>query len=149
MNRHTKLAIFLAPLLVVGGYIASDYYAEYQASKDKYYQLSVKEHCDILSGRCILQSGELLLSFSDESGVTKLNTTFPIDSVSLMLVNDDSSQRLYEMEMAESPYYWQVATDLRTSISQPGQYRKLRVVAKIKGGHYLAEFISTTIAPHS
>jgi hypothetical protein len=49
------------------------------------------------------------------------------------------------MAMADNPYYWQVATDLRDSIAEPGQSRTIRVVAKIKGGSYLSEFVSATI----
>jgi hypothetical protein len=145
MNRHQKLALFLAPFLLLGGYIASDYYLEYQAGSDKYYQLQVQNHCDVISGNCILESGELLLSLSDEQGLTKLNATFPLDSVVLILVSDDSSQQTYAMEMVENPYYWQVATPLHRMISTPGKAQTIRLVAKIKGGNYLSEFVSATI----
>ena len=35
MNRHTKLALFVVPFLLLGGYIVSDYYIEHQAEQEK------------------------------------------------------------------------------------------------------------------
>ncbi|WDE04853.1 hypothetical protein SG34_026670 [Thalassomonas viridans] len=146
MNRHTKLAILIAPVLFIAGFIASDYYMEHQAAQDKVFYLTQQNNCDVLADKCVLESGEFLVSVSDHKGVTRINATFPLDTVVLMLVNDDNSQQIYQLAMADTPYYWQAKTDLRESIPQAGDSRKLRLVAKIKGGSYISEFVSTTLS---
>jgi len=146
MNRHTKLALLIAPVLFIAGFIASDYYVEHQAAQDKVFYLKQQSNCDILADKCVLESGEFLISVSDRQGITQINATFPLDTVVLMLVNDDSSQQIYQLAMADTPYYWQAKTNLRESIPRPGDSRKLRLVATIKGGSYISEFVSTTIA---
>ena len=35
MNKHTRIAFMIAPILAVIGYIAADYYKENQANDDK------------------------------------------------------------------------------------------------------------------
>ena len=39
MNRHTKLALMVAPFLAILGYIGADFYEEDQASQEKIIQL--------------------------------------------------------------------------------------------------------------
>ena len=47
--------------------------------------------------------------------------------------------------MIDNPYYWQSPTPLRESISAQGEKYKLRVIANIKGGQYIAEFYTQTV----
>mgnify|MGYP000011432261 CR=1 FL=1 len=146
MNRHTKLALFLAPLLLVGGYIASDQYLEYQANQPKIFQLSTQGECDIFAGNCILQSGEMLLSITDEAGVTKVNTSFPVDSVAISLVYNGGKEMIYELKKAGNSQYWERETDIRDAITEVSTAEKLRIVAKIKGNIYLSEFSSPVVS---
>ena len=53
MNKHTKTAFMVAPILVVIGYIAADYYAQGQAEKPKVIQLVPVENCDVINQECI------------------------------------------------------------------------------------------------
>lgn len=146
MSKHTKLAILIAPVLLIAGFIASDYYVEQQAAKDKVYYLTQQNNCDVLADKCVLESGKFLISVSDDQGTTRINSTFPLDTVVLMLVSNDNSQQVYQLAMAANPYYWQAKTALRESIKQVGNSRKMRLVATIKGGRYISEFVSTTIS---
>ena len=139
MNRHTRLAIVLAPFLLVGGYVASDQYMEYKANEPKVFQLVTQDECNIQSGKCILESGELLVSISDEDGITKVNTSFPVDSVMLSLVHGGSKETIYGLDMAQNPQYWEKQTDIRLRAAGDDPSEKLRVVVKMKGSIYLSE----------
>ena len=142
MNRHTKVAIFVAPFLLLGGYIASDYYLEYKAQQKRVFQLVPEGHCDVINQKCVLKSGEFKVNVYDEAGDTHVNSTFPIDKAVLFIV--DKEVRGYEMQMKESPYYWHHQTPLREKISNKGQKQKLRVIVNIKGGQYISEFYTQT-----
>jgi hypothetical protein len=51
----------------------------------------------------------------------------------------------YPLGMKDSPYYWKNHTELRKLTSNKGDSYKLRLIAKIKGGNYIAEFYTQTV----
>lgn len=140
MNKHTKTALFVAPFLLVGGYILSDMYLESQADKNKVIQLTQNGVCDLFRKSCILESGELKLNVYQEQNQTVVNSTFQLDSVTLFVVGNDEAKTVttYELTMDDNPFYWRTTTKLEQKITDQGQ--TLRVIAKIKGGHYISEF---------
>ncbi|MFT4924262.1 MAG: hypothetical protein ACI8WB_000340 [Phenylobacterium sp.] len=144
MNKHTKLAFLLAPLLLVGGYIASDLYLEHEADQQKIFNMAVQGECDIKAGLCVLQSGKFQLGFSDMDGITRINSTFPLDTATLFMVNGQGQATPHPLGMIQSPYYWQSKTKLGAAIAKPGASYKLRVIANIKGGSYIGEFVTTS-----
>ena len=147
MNKHTKIAILVAPVLAVLGWIASDLFLSQRAMETRLYALSPEAgFCDILAKQCILRSGELKLSVYDDSGTTTVNSTFPLDRVTLFLVDDESQVSVYPMGMKDSPYYWFQRTPLRQLNASAGSKQKVRLIATVKGGQYMAEFVSTTFA---
>ncbi len=142
MNRHTKVAIFIAPFLLIGGYIGSDYYLEYKAYQEKVFELVPEGHCDVMNQKCVLKSGEFKVNIYDEDGDTYVNSTFPIDKAVLFIV--DKQPVGFDLSMKGSPYYWSENTPLREMIGQKGQKQKLRVIVNIKGGQYISEFYTQT-----
>ncbi|SEL51137.1 hypothetical protein SAMN05216262_11295 [Colwellia chukchiensis] len=144
MNRHTKLALMVAPFLILGGYIASDFYVEQQAQQTRVFKLQPFGHCDVLNQKCILKSGEFEVNIYDKAGITTVNATFPLDSATFFLVNSSNQASVYPLGMQDSAYYWQSPTPLRERISTAGEKHKLRLIANIKGGQYIAEFNTQT-----
>lgn len=144
MNKHTKMAFLLAPVLLIGGYVASDFYVEHEASQPKIINMTVQEHCDIKASSCILQSGEFLIGVSDKDGITKINATFPLDTATLFFVDNQDQSTAHALGMNHSAYYWQAETPLGKTIAQPGSSQKMRLIAKIKGGAYISEFVTIT-----
>ena len=144
MNRHLKVAFMVAPFLAVLGYIGADYYNESEADKIKIIQLVPEGHCDIINQSCILKSGEFKVNVSDTEGVTEVNSTFPLDSATLFLVDKEDKMTPYPLGMQKSPYYWRSDTGLRGLVSNKGDSYKLRLIAKIKGGQYISEFYTQT-----
>ncbi len=144
MNKHTKVAFMVAPFLAVFGYIGADFYNEHQASKSKIVQLIPEGHCDIINQNCVLKSGDFKINISDKAGVTEVNSTFPLDSATLFLVDALDEMTAYPLGMQKSPYYWRSNTELRGLVSNKGESYKLRLIAKIKGGQYISEFYTQT-----
>ncbi len=145
MNKHTKLAFMVAPILAVIGFIAADYYEENEASQVKIVQLAPEGHCDIANKNCVLISGDFKINVSDEAGVTEVNSTFPLDSATLFLVDKSDKMTAYPLGMKKSPYYWRSNTPLGDLLANPGDSYKLRLIAKIKGGQYIGEFYTQTV----
>ncbi|MGL1957646.1 MAG: hypothetical protein OCD00_10060 [Colwellia sp.] len=145
MNRHLKVAFMVAPFLAVLGYIGADYYNENKAAKTKIIQLVPEGDCDIINQSCVLKSGDFKVNISDKNGVTEVNSTFPLDSSTLFLVDKGNVPTSYPLGMQKSAYYWQSKTPLKALISDKGASHKLRIIAKIKGGQYIAEFDTKTV----
>ena len=144
MNRHTKMSIFIVPFLLIGGFIASDFYVEHKADENKVFQLLPFGQCDVLNQKCVLKSGEFEINILDNNGITTINSTFPLDKVTLFLV-DNNQTKGYPLGMKENPYYWHSETPLRRSMSKDNGKYTLRLIAEIKGGKYISEFYTETI----
>ncbi len=144
MNRHLKIAFMVAPFLGILGYIGADFYNENEANKTKIIQLVPEGHCDIINHSCVLKSGEFKVNVSDKEGLTEVNSTFPLDSATIFLVNAKNEMTPYPLGMQKSPYYWRSNTDLRSFVGNKGESYKLRLIAKIKGGQYISEFYTQT-----
>lgn len=135
----------VAPFLAIFGYIGADYYEENQAQETKLIQLVPEGHCDVINQNCVLSSGEFKVNVSDEAGITEINSTFPLDSATLFLVDKNDKMTPYPLGMQKSPYYWQSPTNLRSLAANRGDSYKLRLIAKIKGGQYISEFYTQTV----
>ena len=144
MNRHTKIAIFVAPILILLGYVLSDMYMEHEASKTKIVELIPFGHCDVKNQKCILKSGEFEINVMDDKGITTVNSTYPLDTATLFTVDKNNQVTPYQLGMKDSPYYWKRETPLGTLIAEKGASSKLRVIIEIKGGKYFAEFYTQT-----
>ncbi|MDN4502234.1 hypothetical protein QX776_07455 [Alteromonadaceae bacterium BrNp21-10] len=143
MGKQTKLALYIAPFLILGGYILSDLYLENQV-KNQVIALKVVDHCDVLNNGCVLQAGELKINITDNAGQTNINATLPLDRVTLMLVAADDKVTPVVMAMQDNPYYWQRATELRQLIPNAGDNHRLRIIAQYKGASYISEFVTST-----
>lgn len=142
MNKDKKLAIILAPVLLVGGYIASDQYIEYKDNEPKMFQLTPSGECAIFTGDCILESGDMKINITDESGTTKINTSFPVDTVVISILLKDKKEIVYGLDKARDPQYWEKQTNIRAA-TKNNSIEKYRVFIKRKGSTYLSEFTLT------
>ena len=140
MNRDKKIAFFLTPFLLVGGYVISDIYMENKANETKLFSLSIADECSIFDGDCILESGDMQINITDLNGITKANTSYPVDSVAISLVYDNGKEVIYGLDQAGSPQYWERETDIRNAMTKAKTASKLRIVTKYKGSTYLSEF---------
>jgi len=144
MNKHTKIALFVAPVLIVLGYILSDIYLEDKAYDDKVVLLSPIGNCDIMNKSCVLEADDLQVSIYDENGTTFINSTFQLTKATLFLVDDSDIVTAVELEMHNNAFYWKKQTQLSQLVSSIGDKYKLRLIAEIKGGKYISEFYTQT-----
>ena len=144
MNKHTRTAFLVAPILTVIGYIAADYYEEDQAEKEKVIQLVPFGDCDVINRQCILKAGDFEVNVFDKNNLTTVNSTFPLDSATLFLVDENNHPTAYPLGIIQSSYYWHTETNLRELTGHSGQRYKLRLIVNIKGGQYISEFHTKT-----
>jgi hypothetical protein len=144
MNKHTRTAFVVAPILAVIGYIAADFYKEDQAEIEKVIQLVPFGDCDVLNQQCILKAGDFEVNVFDKNKLTSVNSTFPLDNATIFLVDKNNNPTAYPLGMIQSPYYWHTETNLRELIGHSGHDYKLRLVVNIKGGSYISEFHTKT-----
>ena len=102
MNRHLKISFFLAPFLILGGYVLSDLYVEDQASQLKLFQLKPKGACDVIHKTCQLHSGKFELNVMHENGISTINSTFPLDTATLFLVDEQDQATAYQLGMKDT-----------------------------------------------
>ncbi|MGB3725379.1 MAG: hypothetical protein WA981_06400 [Glaciecola sp.] len=144
LNRHTKIAIFVAPVLMVLGFAASDLWVENKAMKPKFFMMQPENNqCDILAKQCVLVVEDFKISVYLEDGLTTLNSTFPLDTATLFFVDENDNATTYRMGMKDSPYYWYQVTNIEDT-ARAGE-QKVRLIATIKGGQYIAEFVSKSL----
>jgi hypothetical protein len=144
MNKHTKIALFVAPVLIILGYILSDIYLENNAYNDKVVQLLPVGNCDVLNKSCVLEADDLQVSIYDENGTTFINSTFQLTKATLFLVDINGQSTEVKLQMHDNPFYWKQDTQLRQLTSNSGDKYKLRLIAEIKGGKYISEFYTKT-----
>ncbi len=143
MNKDIRLAIILAPFLLIGGYVISDQYLESKSAAPGIFTFAVQGECAPFSSDCILQSGDMQINITDEQGLTKANTSYPVDTVTISLVNKNGKEIIYGLERAGNEQYWERKTDIRSAFTSTKTAEKLRIVVQRKDSTYLAEFIPT------
>ncbi len=141
MHKHTKMAIVIAPFLIVGGYIAADYYAQEQDKSKNLFQLSLEGQCDLTKNPCILSNAQLTLTLSDQYGVTRIESNHPVEEMILSFVNDYNKEIRYKMKSDESQQYWQAKTEASSLLSQSSEL-KMRLISIVNNGYYFSEFYS-------
>jgi hypothetical protein len=145
MTKDLKLALIVAPFLAILGFVAIELWLSSTAKQTKLVVLAMKGACDITGQGCLLQSGDLQLNITDNAGMTQLNSTYPLDKVTLFLVDDNQLMTPYPLIMDKNRYYWQTATPLRTLLTDNTTYYSLRLIVELGGSQYISEFKSSPI----
>lgn len=145
MNKDTRMAIILAPFLLIGGYVISDQYLESKSSEPGIFTFTIQGQCAPFTADCILQSGDMKINITDEQGTTKTNTSYPVDTVAISLVYKDGKEIIYGLEKAGNEQYWERKTDIRSAFTTAKNAEKMRVVIQRKESTYLSEF--TPVVP--
>ena len=135
------MAIVIAPFLIVGGYIAADYYAQEQDKSKNLFQLSLEGQCDLTKNPCILSNAQLTLTLSDQYGVTRIESNHPVEEMILSFVNDYNKEIRYKMKADASQQYWQAKTEASSLLSQSSEL-KIRLISIVNNGYYFSEFYS-------
>lgn len=139
MNRHTKIAIIIAPFLIVGGYIAADYYAEEQNKNKNLFKLRVQGQCNLSIKPCRLSYEQLLLTLSNHDGITQISSNHPLDKLTFSLVESNHNEITYQMSYQKDKKHWQADTEISEWLKHSSKL-KLRLIATLNKGFYFSEF---------
>jgi len=135
MNQHQKLAIIMAPFLIVVGYIAADYYVQAtsapSAIESQALPLSLSKSCDLYKDICQLTQDDLGLGLSIQatSAQLLLSTNMALESV-VLAFNSQQPQLLQQQDA----HHWQMKLTENTAVIE-----KIRLVISIDQRHYFAE----------
>lgn len=145
MNKHKKLAFFVAPFLAILGWVAADLYVDNNAQEKRLFVLEQDLYCDVIGQKCILRSGDFKVNVYQEGQDTVVNSTFPLDTATLFMVDDNGQAAPFRLGMTKSPYYWRAQTNIEQQLAAHHSTQKMRLILTIKGGQYVAEFESKTL----
>ena len=143
MNKHTKVALVVAPFLLIGGYGLMDLYLK-ETEEPRFMELQVDgADCNITANRCFLRSGNFELSIYNEDSDTVVNTNLAMYRVSLFTVDGEGSASEFQMAMTVSdPFYWRSQMGLRDIIAANPNGIKMRIITQVENTSYAAEFIA-------
>lgn len=135
MNKHQKLAILIAPFLIIGGYVAADYYmlAKQEAVlQQQIHRFELSAPCNLHTQYCHLKTGalELQLSLNQSKQQLRLRSNHALDGATISL-NRNKAKPLYK---EHDPLHWQMTTDANGTT-----LNKLRLATSVNKVFYFAE----------
>ena len=145
MTRDKKIALFIAPFLIIGGYIAADYYAIYklteQQQQKKLFQLSLQGKCDVSKNNCLFSNDKLQLALSDTEGLTSIKSSQALDSVSFSYLDAAKNEHSYQFNQGIDKQHWGKLTPL-SKLSRENLSVTLRLIVTINTTYYFSEFVT-------
>lgn len=112
MNTHLKIAIGIAPFLLIGGWIAADYWDNAKQQPPQEIALTLKAPCHLSRNRCVLESAQLSLQLQSENSAegtrVRLLANQPLKGVLLEVVHPARGSSPLSMAAVGSPQRWRV-----------------------------------------
>ena len=140
MNRHTKLALVIAPFLAIGGYGATDYYMRNKTHDEQLLKLNLDGNCNLTSQPCILTADQISIELHHSGKDTLLTTTFPLDLVTVSFTDADGTESIHHMIPDEFRLQWHASTDFAELQRNSGGPVTVRLGAIYNNLKYLHEF---------
>ncbi len=141
LNPQLKIAIFIAPFLLIGGYIAMDYFAKEDPPDNARYQLHpVNERCDFSNNNCRFSNDDLQLSVTLEERLDNGSNTIRVTSeqalkgVAIALTDIDDESAPASMLSTDDRQHWHISIQMPPTI-----FPYLRLVVSTDKGLYYAE----------
>lgn len=141
MNIHQKLAIGLAPFLLLGGWIAADYWDNAKKQKEQVHVLSLDQPCLISSNQCSLEFPGLKIRLQSEdlsgSRTFRVLSSSELDGVLIALGENEDAPPVMLMPV-ENKRQWRVT--LPSNELPADSHYAVRMAFRNKAGQYTAEF---------
>ncbi len=138
MNKHQKLALLIAPFLLIGGYIAADYYSiakEKTAMEQKAGRLKAVDGCNLQADACTLQKGPLEIKLRVNPSLAEqllLVSNHSLDGVTIAF--GGASPEV--MSMGSDNKHWNIS--LSSDAIEPA---KIKLITSINEVFYFADVI--------
>ncbi|MCK5360088.1 MAG: hypothetical protein KAJ95_05645 [Gammaproteobacteria bacterium] len=154
MTPHTKAATIIAPFLLIGGYIAADYFQTSkeeklltsEAQKTAAYELELSTKCKIPEEVCVLRKDGLLISIKTDNRNFYIVSNMQLEGATLGLAQSDRVTRGVTMQSFSNNKHWQTA--IRTLSNLNAELPLLMRIALVnEGTRYYAEFPITHSGP--
>lgn len=144
MNRHLKIAFFIAPLLAIAGYIGAGYFISPKQVEKKYGQLQLAGSCLPTENACVFLSPavELKLISNEQQGQQQLAliSTQPVNNLTLGMAeaaaSSDQPFRQFQMMKSDNNKYWQIKLDANDVIAK---FKYIRIAFTYQDKGYFAE----------
>lgn len=113
MNRHKLIAIFMAPILIVGGFIAADYY---ESSKQAQMRTLVPVgECQPLLNHCELEAADLRVRVQVNQSVLThdgfvpltVQASAPLDDLLLALTDKKTDAKPMRLKQSFDAMHWE------------------------------------------
>lgn len=143
MNRHLKVAFFVAPFLLIGGYIVADHFQaareqDYRAATYAVHELRADSTCELVREKCLLHSDNLVLDVFVAGDRYRVVSSRKLDNVAMALAQDDRETRVVAMMPHEGQRQWSTVVRKLTNLEKEKPLL-LRVVATGGKDQYYAE----------
>jgi hypothetical protein len=147
MNRHLKIAFMVAPFLLIGGYIAADYF---QTSKQREYlesrgpqfdarALLLDNPCALVTDHCILYTDGMKLDLYVAGGRYRLDSKVALDDAVMSLAQKDRETRVVRLSPHDNDRrQWSTAIRRLTNLDLDAPLN-IRLVARRNDTQYYAE----------
>lgn len=154
MSPHTKAATIIAPFLLIGGYIAADYFQTSkeeklltsQAQNTVAYELEMPSKCKIPEAVCVLRKDGLVIRLKSDIRNYYLESNQELEGVTIGLAQPDRVTRGITMQRSSDNNHWAVA--IRTLSNLNAELPLLMRIALVSNGtRYYAEFPITHSGP--
>ena len=154
MSPHIKAATIIAPFLLIGGYIAADYFQTSkeeklltsQAQKTSAYELELSSKCKIPAAPCVLRKDRLVITLKSDDRNYYLESNMELEGVTIGLAQPDRVTRGITMQRSSDNNHWLTAirklSNLETELPL-----LMRVALVSHGTRYYAEFPITHSGP--
>lgn len=141
LNPQIKVAIFIAPFLLIGGYVAMDYFANEDSPKNALYQLHPSnERCDFSNDNCHFSNDDLQIDVTLEEQLDGGGSSIRVTSeqalkgVAIALADIDDDSAPASMIRADNRRSWSISIQVPLTI-----FPYLRLVISTDKGLYYAE----------
>ena len=147
MTPHTKAATIIAPFLLIGGYIAADFF---QTSKEERLltseakntaalELTLSSDCKMPEESCILRNDKLVITMKADAKHFFLDSNRELDGVTLGLAQTDRVTRGVRMQRIADSYRWITSIRQLSNLKEDDQLL-LRIALETDEKRYYAEF---------
>ncbi|MGV6817995.1 MAG: hypothetical protein ACWA44_12100 [Thiotrichales bacterium] len=141
MNVHQKLAIGLAPFLLIGGWVVADYWDNAKKRQEQVHVLALDEPCLVSSNQCTLSFPGLTIRLQSEDRndkrIFRVLSSSELDTV-LLAAGAAEDPLPVKLAPVENKRQWRTA--LALSELPAGTVYPVRMAFRNHSGQYTAEF---------
>lgn len=141
LNPQLKTAIYIAPFLFIGGFIAMELFSKREQTDETLFQLQVvNERCDFSNNDCRFGNGDLKLSvsleerFDDGNSMLRVTAEENLKGVAISLSDIDDDAVPATMVSSGDPRQWELGIRAPLTI-----FPYLRLVVSTGKGLYYGE----------